>query len=74
MKKPVTTTLQRVFYCFAVRGGFEPPVPLRVLRFSKPAVSATHPPHLNREKQDVLLSRDANIKTIFKFQRKLYRV
>ena len=29
----------------AVRGGFEPPVPLRVRQFSKLLVSATHPPH-----------------------------
>ena len=29
----------------AVRGGFEPPVPLLVRQFSKLLVSATHPPH-----------------------------
>ena len=29
----------------AVRGGFEPPEPLRVRQFSKLLVSATHPPH-----------------------------
>jgi hypothetical protein len=29
----------------AVRGGFEPPIPVKVCRFSKPVVSATHPPH-----------------------------
>ena len=28
----------------AERGGFEPPVPLRVRQFSKLLVSATHPP------------------------------
>lgn len=31
----------------AVRGGFEPPEPLRVRQFSKLLVSATHPPHQN---------------------------
>jgi hypothetical protein len=32
----------------AVRGGFEPPVRLyTVRRFSKPVISATHPPHLH---------------------------
>ena len=30
---------------FAVRGGFEPPVPFPVRQFSKLLVSATHPPH-----------------------------
>ena len=32
-------------FAFAVRGGFEPPEPLRVRQFSKLLVSATHPPH-----------------------------
>ena len=36
------------FFAFAVRGGFEPPVRLPVRQFSKLVVSATHPPH--REK------------------------
>lgn len=31
---------------FAERGGFEPPVPIRVRQFSKLVVSATHPSFL----------------------------
>ena len=34
-------------FSFAEKGGFEPPVPLRVRQFSKLLVSATHPPFLN---------------------------
>ena len=30
-------------FIFAEKGGFEPPVPLRVRQFSKLLVSATHP-------------------------------
>ena len=33
------------FQFLAVRGGFEPPEPLRVRQFSKLLVSATHPSH-----------------------------
>ena len=35
----------------AVRGGFEPPVPLQVRQFSKLLVSATHPSHRNIPKK-----------------------
>ncbi|GEM_PF-4668198 len=55
-KRPLLNKLKRPsFFCFtplglafivlAVRGGFEPPEPLRVRQFSKLLVSATHPPH-----------------------------
>ena len=57
-KRPLLSKLKRSsFFCFAltgwafsplaVRGGFEPPEPLRVRQFSKLLVSATHPPHQN---------------------------
>ena len=32
-----------LFFYLAEKGGFEPPVPLRVRQFSKLLVSATHP-------------------------------
>ena len=41
------TPLGLAFIILAVRGGFEPPEPLRVRQFSKLLVSATHPPHQN---------------------------
>ena len=44
-----------LFFFFAEKGGFEPPVPLRVRQFSKLLVSATHPS---------LLSRNANIQVV----------
>ena len=37
--------LPALFFYFAVRGGFEPPIRLPVRQFSKLMVSATHPPH-----------------------------
>ena len=43
----------------AERGGFEPPVPLRVRQFSKLLVSATHPPL--RTEFYRFLKRSANI-------------
>ncbi len=48
------------FTVLAERGGFEPPVPLRVRQFSKLLVSATHPP-LRAEIFYRFLKRSANI-------------
>ena len=44
----VNSDRQIVFF-FAEKGGFEPPVPLRVRQFSKLLVSATHPSLLCRK-------------------------
>ena len=44
-----------IFFMLAERGGFEPPVPLRVRQFSKLLVSATHPPLRVQTKILVLL-------------------
>jgi hypothetical protein len=50
----------RVFH-FAVRGGFEPPVRLNtVRRFSKPVISATHPPNPVKCKSRNLRARKDN--------------
>ena len=38
----------------AERGGFEPPVPLRVRQFSKLVVSATHPPLRGKDSMNFL--------------------
>ena len=38
-----------LFFYLAEKGGFEPPVPLRVRQFSKLLVSATHPSLLRRK-------------------------
>ena len=48
----------------AVRGGFEPPVHLRVRQFSKLVVSATHPSHL---KLPIFSNRTAKIQRIYCF-------
>ena len=51
-----------LFFYLAEKGGFEPPVPLRVRQFSKLLVSATHPSLLRRKWLALPLLRHRNLR------------
>ena len=61
-----------LFFRFAEKGGFEPPVPLRVRQFSKLLVSATHPSLLVPPVRGVTIMR-LHLKFCFIFQKRVQR-